>query len=115
MSDHRSKILFIAGIGRSGSTLLSRMLAQIEGFQAMGELHHLWQTRAPLQASDELCGCGSSYAECRFWPRVIETALGPVDRGVGRPVAPPGAWRSTRSQIASTTSRLQYSLPPPTL
>ena len=47
MSHPRPKILFIAGIGRSGSTLLSRMLAQIDGFQAVGELHHLWQTGAP--------------------------------------------------------------------
>ena len=62
------------------------MLAQIDGFQAVGELHHLWQTRAPLLATDELCGCGSSYADCRFWPGVIETAL-----GVGRP----GATRQT--------------------
>jgi hypothetical protein len=81
MSHPRTKILFIAGIGRSGSTLLSRMLAQIDGFQAVGELHHLWQTRAPLLAADELCGCGSSYADCRFWPGVIETALGSIDQG----------------------------------
>jgi hypothetical protein len=80
MSHPKSKILFIAGIGRSGSTLLSRMLAQIDGFQAVGELHHLWQTRAPLLASDELCGCGASYADCRFWPAMIDTALGSVDR-----------------------------------
>ncbi len=80
MTHHRARILYIAGIGRSGSTLVSRMLAQIEGFQAVGELHHLWQTRAPLLATDELCGCGSSYADCRFWPPVIETACGTVDR-----------------------------------
>ncbi|MGB6641915.1 MAG: sulfotransferase [Thermoanaerobaculia bacterium] len=80
MPHPRPKILFIAGIGRSGSTLLSRMLAQIDGFQAVGELHHLWLTRAPLLAADELCGCGSSYADCRFWPGVIETALGAVDQ-----------------------------------
>ena len=79
MSDARSKILYIAGIGRSGSTLLSRMLAQIDGFQAVGELHHLWQTRAPLRATDELCGCGASYADCRFWPAMIDSALGAVD------------------------------------
>ncbi len=80
MSHPRPRILYIAGIGRSGSTLLSRLLAQIDGFQAVGELHHLWQTGAPLLATDELCGCGSSYADCRFWPGVIETALGSVDR-----------------------------------
>ena len=80
MSHPRSKILFIAGIGRSGSTLLSRMLAQIDGFQAVGELHHLWQTGAPLLATEELCGCGSSYADCPFWPAMIEAALGAVDR-----------------------------------
>jgi hypothetical protein len=80
MPPSRIKVLYIAGIGRSGSTLLSRMLGQIDGFESVGELHHLWQTGAPMLATDELCGCGSSYAECQFWPQVMETALGHVDQ-----------------------------------
>ena len=34
----RLKVLYIAGSGRSGSTLLQNMLGEIESFQALGEL-----------------------------------------------------------------------------
>ena len=63
-------ILYIAGSGRSGSTLLERMLGQLEGCAAVGELRHLWR-RDPLR---ELCGCGRLLAECDFWQGVMAAA-----------------------------------------
>ena len=61
------RVLYIAGLGRSGSTLLSRLLGQVDGVCALGEAHHVWRTGAPRAAADELCGCGRTYAECGFW------------------------------------------------
>ena len=62
------KVIYVAGLGRSGSTLLTRLMGQVEGVCAVGEAHHLWRTGAPRAATDELCGCGRTYAECGFWP-----------------------------------------------
>lgn len=76
-------VLYIAGLGRSGSTLLTRLLGQVEGVCAVGEIHHLWSTGAPRAARDELCGCGRGYADCGFWPECLARVFGgqlPLDR-----------------------------------
>lgn len=66
------RILYIAGMGRSGSTLLSRMLGQIPGFVSVGELNHLWRTGAPARSADERCGCGRTFATCPHWNAVLD-------------------------------------------
>jgi UDP-N-acetylglucosamine transferase subunit ALG13 len=69
-------LLFIGGWGRSGSTLLGRMLGQLPGFVLGGELRQLW-ARA---AEDGDCGCGRSFRTCDFWRAVGERAFGGWDR-----------------------------------
>lgn len=66
------EILYIAGSGRSGSTLLERVLGQTGLFAAVGELRHIWR-RDP---SRELCGCGVLISECEFWNQVRRRAFG---------------------------------------
>ncbi len=77
-------VLYVAGLGRSGSTLLARLLGEVEGVASVGELHHIWQTGAPVAAADELCGCGRAYADCGFWPElltaVFDGAAVPLER-----------------------------------
>ena len=70
-------VLFIAGSGRSGSTLLDRLLGQLPGFVAVGELRYIW--REALTAS-HLCGCGERFIDCPFWSKVGEVAFGGWDR-----------------------------------
>lgn len=70
-------VLFIGGSGRSGTTLLERLLGQIPGVTAAGELVHLWQ-RGVLD--DELCGCGQPFSGCPFWAEVGKVAYGGWDR-----------------------------------
>lgn len=60
-------ILYIAGAGRSGSTLLERILGQIEGCVAVGEFRHLWR----LAPSRQQCGCGELLDRCSFWRSVL--------------------------------------------
>lgn len=60
-------ILYIAGAGRSGSTLLERILGQIDGAVAVGELRYLWQTDPTIA----LCGCGRVICECDYWRNVL--------------------------------------------
>ena len=70
-------VLFIGGSGRSGTTLLERLLGQVPGVTAAGELVHLWQ-RGVLD--DELCGCGQAFSACPFWTEVGKRGYGGWDR-----------------------------------
>lgn len=71
------KVLYIAGAGRSGTTLLDCMLGQMTGLSSAGEVTHLWD-RGLL--GDELCGCGQPFSRCPFWQCVVDRALGSVAR-----------------------------------
>jgi hypothetical protein len=64
---------FIGGFGRSGSTLLERILGQLPDVCALGEVVHLW--RRGVQR-DERCGCGEPFSRCPFWSQVGERAFG---------------------------------------
>ncbi|RYJ02970.1 MAG: sulfotransferase, partial [Actinomycetales bacterium] len=72
-----TRVLFVGGTGRSGSTVLSTVLGEVPGLVAVGEVRFLWE-RGVLQ--DRLCGCGSAFAECAFWTEVLDLALGTADR-----------------------------------
>jgi hypothetical protein len=71
------KVLFIGGYGRSGSTLLDRVLGQVPGFLSGGELRHVFQEGF---LENRRCGCGTRFGECAFWRRVTDRAFGPLDR-----------------------------------
>lgn len=73
MENKQNKILYISGAGRSGSTLLERMLGQLDGFVAVGELRHIW-SRSYIE--DNLCSCGLPFSDCTFWREVTDTAFG---------------------------------------
>ncbi len=70
-------VLYIGGWGRSGSTLLAHVLAEVPGFVSVGELRYVWQAGP---AGNELCGCGLSFAECPFWTAVGQEAFGGWDQ-----------------------------------
>src|SRR5919201_2464721 len=72
-----TRVLFIGGLGRNGSTLVDRVLGQTPGVVAVGELVFLWQ-RALLDG--ERCGCGEPFRSCPFWSEVGERAFGGWDR-----------------------------------
>lgn len=67
------EVLFLAGIGRSGSTLLERLLGEVPGVCSLGEVMHLWD-RGLIR--NESCGCGVPFLDCPFWTRIGETAFG---------------------------------------
>lgn len=67
------KLAFIAGAGRSGSTLLERVLARVGGTVALGEVTHLWE-RGLRQ--NQLCGCGRPFSECGHWQRILRASFG---------------------------------------
>jgi len=71
--DKRLKVLFIAGEGRSGSTIIGDILGQIDGFFSVGELFYIWD-RGLIQ--NWRCSCGLSFEECPVWSEVIARAFG---------------------------------------
>jgi UDP-N-acetylglucosamine transferase subunit ALG13 len=73
----RPRIAFLGGFGRSGSTLLERMLNEIPGVSAVGESVHLWQRGL---RDDERCGCGEPFSRCPHWQAVGEAAFGGWDQ-----------------------------------
>ncbi|WP_433515533.1 sulfotransferase [Nonomuraea sp. CA-143628] len=73
---HRStayRVVYLGGLGRSGTTLLERLLGEIPGVAPLGEVVHLW-ARGVL--AGEPCGCGEPFPACPFWREVGETAFG---------------------------------------
>ena len=64
-----ASILYLAGPGRCGSTVVERVLHGMPGFHALGEFHCLW--RLPASA---MCSCGASRAEDPFWRGVLARA-----------------------------------------
>ena len=70
------KVLYIAGTGRSGTTLLDRVLGQLDGFFSAGELENIWQ-RGVL--ADRKCGCGVPFSRCPTWTGILWRAFGGLD------------------------------------
>ena len=62
---NKPKLIYIAGTGRSGSTLLSSLLAEFDDCVCVGEPIHLWNPYIPF------CGCGNKYPNCAFWRRIL--------------------------------------------
>ena len=69
----RVTTVYLGGFGRSGSTLVERMLGAATGWVNIGELVDLARSVAP---ADERCGCGQAFSSCPFWTAVGETAFG---------------------------------------
>jgi Sulfotransferase family len=66
-------VLFLGGLGRSGTTLVERVLGQLPGVVGLGEVVHLW--RRDLR-DGERCGCGEPFLRCSFWRSVGDRAFG---------------------------------------
>ena len=81
LAGDRVRVLYIAGLGRSGTTLLDRLLGQIPEVCSVGELVFLWERGL---VRNERCGCGERFLACPFWHEVGTAAFsgwGKVDAG----------------------------------
>jgi len=72
----RVKVLYVVGLGRSGSTILSNSLGQVPGFFSGGELNFIWRHNV---IENRLCGCGRPFRECPVWTKVMDEAFGGMD------------------------------------
>jgi len=62
------KILYVAGYGRSGSTLLCAVLGGSKHTVPVGEFRTLFQ----YYGDTRMCSCGNSLSECDFWQGVVQ-------------------------------------------
>jgi hypothetical protein len=67
----RISILYLTGMGRSGTTLLSRLLDLERGYRAVGEVRTLTDGRRVP------CGCGAPQVECDFWQPILGQVAAP--------------------------------------
>lgn len=67
------KVVYLAGNGRSGSTLLDLVMGRMGGCVSLGELVWIWDRG---YGHNQLCGCGTPFLECDFWRRVSHAAFG---------------------------------------
>jgi len=71
-----STVVYIGAVGRSGTTLLERIIATSPDFVSLGEVVHLWERGL---VGNEPCGCGTPFRSCPFWTAVAERAVGGWD------------------------------------
>lgn len=62
-------VLYLLGKGRSGSTLLSMALGELDGVFAAGELRFFWRRGL---VEDRRCACGERITGCAVWGIVAE-------------------------------------------
>jgi hypothetical protein len=77
------RVAFVGGHGRSGSTLLTRVLGEVPSFCAVGELRYLWRQGV---RGNRMCGCRARFHACPFWQAVGRAAFGGWDRVDAREV-----------------------------
>jgi hypothetical protein len=77
MDNNKIKVLYISGWGRSGSTILARILGQVDGFFHGGELRTIWVDGLKPNG---VCGCGVLVRECPVWNAICDRAFDGIDK-----------------------------------
>ncbi len=73
MSDADLRVLYVLGIYHSGTTVLSNLVGQLDGFFCVGELRTLWPK---LTLPESRCGCGEFLVQCPVWSKILSSAFG---------------------------------------
>jgi hypothetical protein len=81
MAASGTRVLFIGGEGRSGSTVLERLIASYPQTCSVGELKNLFERGV---GHGEICGCGSPVPDCELWSEVGRRLVGGWDTSAGR-------------------------------
>jgi hypothetical protein len=72
----RTRVLLLAGSGRSGSTVLANVLGSLDGVFCGGEIRYLWERGL---RDNRLCGCGSPFRQCDVWRSILDGAASSVE------------------------------------
>ncbi|WP_019503776.1 sulfotransferase [Pleurocapsa sp. PCC 7319] len=76
-NNSKMKVLYISGFERSGSTIVNRVLGQIDGFVAWGELRDIWLHGI---VENRICSCGHLFTDCLVWQQVFNEAFNGINK-----------------------------------
>lgn len=79
----RSKIIYIAGLGHSGSTILDMSLGTVSGVVGLGELKALMDDHTRDRHYTSVCSCGKKATDCIIWkdvPNLLEGKKGDPEK-----------------------------------
>lgn len=62
------QVIYVLGRGRSGSTIVGKVLGAPEGWFSAGEVRVLWE---PVLVHDSPCACGEPVSGCPVWSQVL--------------------------------------------
>ena len=93
MSAGDLRVLYVMGIYHSGTTVLSNLVGQLDGYFAVGELRTLWPK---LTRDHYRCGCGELLLQCPVWSRIIKSTFG---EGEDRVTLARDMWRCQREAL----------------
>lgn len=80
MEDKKIKVIYIASLSHSGSTLLDYLLSFHKDIVGLGEVGSTIGTRQPLHGdADKICSCGLAPENCPVWSS-YERTFDPSDR-----------------------------------
>lgn len=105
MSAPSYRVVYIAGTGRSGSTLVAQALALRSGAAHVGEVRYLWQRGV---AENHLCECGQPFDRCDFWTEVLAKAYGDDIAAVAGRITELGARVDRMRRIPQTMLRVGH-------
>tara|TARA_B100000315_G_C14514851_1_gene558691 strand:+ start:49 stop:1002 length:954 start_codon:yes stop_codon:yes gene_type:complete len=80
----KHKIIYIAGGGHSGSTLLSLIIGSSDNVFSLGEVYYFNSFNKPENDPDlfsiyeNRCTCGKIFTECKFWNKVNNKLSKPI-------------------------------------
>ncbi len=83
-----TRVLLIAGWGRSGSTILANVLGSAPGVLTLGEINNIWERGFE---EDLHCSCGEPFSACSLWQPVASRAFGDDFADVGTRAKTTGA------------------------
>jgi hypothetical protein len=78
-----SKIIYIAGLGHSGSTLLDMSFGTLSGVIGLGELKTIMDDKTRNKHYSSMCSCGKQAKECEVWkeiPNLIKNKSGYAEK-----------------------------------
>lgn len=111
---HTTKVLFISGPGRSGSTLVAEILGQYPSVVNAGEM--LWYFNKRDVEPPSRCGCGEALRSCDFWEKVMSRVPAGEDLTPGQvrefykmrpiPYWPGLYWRGRKGPMTSQPARI---------
>lgn len=77
--DRKNKVIYIAGLGHSGSTVLDMSLGTLPGVVGLGELKTLLDDQSRDRHYTSVCSCGNRATDCIIWQEVPQLLEGKRD------------------------------------